>query len=214
MTDSWPDSGPPQLVILAAGASSRLGTPKALVALPAGSPLERLIHAWPLGMPAPLVVTGAHHGEIAAALQSPSRPVEILHNTHWARGRTGGLQAAIRQHPNRDFVVAPVDCPRIPEPVFRALIEAWNTALSPQWGWCAPFIKSAEGRKKRFGHPILIGRGLLQKALEAGPDEPLKKLRDHAQPCFGVEVSHPGILEDLDTLEDLERLRRADRQSP
>lgn len=190
--------------------------PKALAALPRGTPLVRLLRAWPCPDDRPAVVTGAHHAEIARALsddESQGRII-IVQNPHWARGRTGGLQAAVNRFPGQDLVVAPVDCPRIPRPVFEALLRAWQAAESPALGWCAPFLEPAQGQKKRYGHPILIGRALLQQVGLMDPDTPLRRLRSGSQPCFGVPVPHPEILEDLDTPKDLERLCEQDRQSP
>ncbi|MBL4771491.1 MAG: NTP transferase domain-containing protein [Planctomycetes bacterium] len=214
MTATWPNGGAPRLVILAAGASSRLGQPKALVPLPKGAPLIRLLDAWPALGPAPIVVTGAHHVEISAALEASHAQVQILQNKGWAQGRTGGLQAAIEFCPDRDFVVAPVDCPRIPRRVFEALLEAWSLAQAPPMGWCAPCVRDPRTGKNRHGHPILIGRALLREALCMGADDPLRNLRTLAQPSFAALVSHTEILEDLDTPADLEQLIREDFQTP
>jgi CTP:molybdopterin cytidylyltransferase MocA len=213
MTVIWPDSGAPRLVILAAGASSRLGSPKALAPLPGGTPVDRILKAWPLNGSTPTVVTGAHHKEISEHLAGTRNAVHLLHNTLWDLGRTGSLQAAIQQHAYTDLMVAPVDCPRIPKPVFEVLLDAWYTAGCPAMGWLAPYVVTHPGGKKGHGHPILIGRGLLRRVLGFGPDDPLRGLRASATPIFDAQVSHPEILEDLDTPQDLERLQREDCQS-
>ncbi|MDF1839375.1 MAG: NTP transferase domain-containing protein [Planctomycetota bacterium] len=214
MTATWPETGPPRLVILAAGASSRLGYPKALAALPRGTPLERLIREWPLKGIRPTVVTGAHHREISEALHSIDSPARAVRNTGWERGRTGSLKAAVELHPDQDLMVAPVDCPRVPGAVFAALLREWSLAGSPAQGWCAPFVRRTQTRKDLYGHPILIGRGLLRGVLDMDPDDPLRSLRMGAEPLWGVQVSHAEILEDLDTPADLEQLRKEDLRSP
>lgn len=214
MTATWPDGDAPRLVLLAAGASSRLGSPKALAPLPGGTPAERLIQAWPLQNAPATIITGAHHHEIYGALGSLPQAVDILHNQDWKQGRTGSLQTAIGALANLDLVVAPVDCPRIPRQVFEALLQRWLQAGSPSMGWCAPFFEDPSTGKEMYGHPILIGRDLLQEALRMGPDEPLRTLRASAKPTLGARVSHVEILEDLDTREDLERLIQEDRRSP
>ncbi len=214
MTASWPEVGPPRLVVLAAGASSRLGQPKALVSLPGGTPLDRILGAWPhKGLPA-VVVTGSHHAEISKAMLRDHPQQQIIHNPRWAQGRTGSLQEAIGQLPGQDILMAPVDCPRPPRRVFEALLDRWSAAGAPAMGWCAPFLFDADTGKKCYGHPILIGRGLLAKALQMGPDNPLRTLRRGAQPLLSTQVQDPQILEDLDTPEDLRLLLGQDRQSP
>ncbi|MCP5023449.1 MAG: NTP transferase domain-containing protein [bacterium] len=213
MTASWPEVGPPRLVVLAAGASSRLGQPKALVALPGGTPLDRILAAWPYQHSPAWVVTGAHHSEISQSALRDHPQHRIIHNPRWALGRTGSLQVAIGQLPGQDILMAPVDCPRPPRRVFEALVERWSAAGSPAMGWCAPFLFEAATGKNCYGHPILIGRGLLARALQMSPDKPLRWLRKDAQPLLGTQVQDQEILEDLDAPEDLKELVGRDRQS-
>ena len=108
------------LVLLAAGGSRRLGVCKALVDLGGRTPLARLLAAGAActGAP-PLVVTGAHHDEIAAAAPPG---VELVHNPRWAEGRTGGVALARVHRPGLDLVLAPVDVPLVPAAVFEALL--------------------------------------------------------------------------------------------
>ena len=77
----------PALVVLAAGASRRLGECKALVDLNGSSPLERLLRAGGPASHGPvLVVTGAHHGEIAEALAQLRKAPAQRGSTRAARG--------------------------------------------------------------------------------------------------------------------------------
>src|SRR5690606_25047966 len=85
---------PPALVLLAAGASSRLGSPKALAPLPGGTPLVRLLAAGSgLGADdaAPLVIAGPDFAAIAAAAPAG---VEVARHSGWAAGRTGTVRVA------------------------------------------------------------------------------------------------------------------------
>ena len=221
---------PPSLVILAAGASARLGSCKALAELPGGCPLQRLLEAGASGSRqaglelcgAPLVVTGAHHEAITAALLAleersgvdragdasgqPGAPgypwprAELLENTHWAAGRSGSVQCAARARPGRDLLISPVDVPLVPAPVFARLMTAWLEAGSPARGWLAPRWRDA------FGHPILIGRSLAHDLLGSDPQRPLKELRREASPLWSVPVEQREILDDLDTPADLAEL--------
>lgn len=192
----------PALVILAAGASSRLGECKATVLLGGRSALEHLCAAGALLAGSPtLVVAGAHAARIRAALPPG---VELLVNEAWERGRTGGLLLARAARPGRDLCVAPIDAPLVPAEVFRALAEAWRAAGSPARGWLAPRHRASG----RFGHPLILGRELLGRLREAEPDRPLHELRALAEPLLGIEVESEAILDDLDTPLDLEGLRR------
>ena len=203
---------PPVLCILAAGASRRLGTCKALVPLaaePPATPLELLLAAGRgLGDPPAVVVTGADHEAITDALAAIADPPATVHNPEWRRGRTGGVLRAAERFPGRALCIAPVDVPLVPLEVFRALAVAWAEAGSPARGWLAPWVR-ADGPEaaspRRFGHPVVLGPELLLEELPR--DRPLRSLRDRASPLLGVEVGTKAILDDLDTPEDLERLR-------
>jgi len=189
----------PDLVLLAAGASERLGTCKALVKLGGATPLERLLRAGAGLDEAPaLVVTGAAHREIARRV--PER-CEVLFNPEWASGRTGGVALAARHRPGRDLCLAPVDVPLVPAEVFEALAERWAAAGAPERGWLAP------RRGERHGHPVIVGRALLGELAGFGPDRPLRELRALAVPLLSLEVAAEEILDDLDGPEDLAELR-------
>lgn len=216
----------PALVVLAAGASRRLGRCKALVELTPKTPLELLLAAGACFDEAlPLVVTGAHHETISRALEGRTG-VELLHNPAWEEGRSGGIRLAARARPGRDLCLAPVDVPLVPAAVFEALWTAWREAGCPERGWLAPRYRGAPAYDGAtggapggapdgapdgatggaFGHPILVGRELL-KALDALPaDTPLRALRDRAEPLLAVDVDAPEILDDLDDPSDLARI--------
>ncbi|QDU67298.1 nucleotidyltransferase family protein [Engelhardtia mirabilis] len=190
----------PRVVILAAGASTRLGEPKALVDLGGRCALRRLVAAAGGNEPA-LLVTGAHHREIAAA-GLPG--LELLENPAWADGRTGGLSLAAAHLPGRDLLIAPIDVPMVPSEVFVALRAEWHRAQRPPRGWLAPSTGAAPGRP---GHPIVVGRELAAKLGGFPPSAPLRNLRDLAQPLWMVDTGCAEIHDDLDTPEDLAALR-------
>jgi CTP:molybdopterin cytidylyltransferase MocA len=188
----------PVVVILAAGASTRLRQCKALADLGGGAtPLSELVRAG-----AELVVGGAHAEAIRAALPPG---VEFAHNAAWESGRLSSVQCAVRARPGRDLCLAPVDVPLVPAAVFEELARAWEAAGSPARGWLAPWV--ADGGRRAHGHPLLVGRDLLAELLEADPGLPLKNFRTRASPLLELEVASKAILDDLDLPEDLARLR-------
>lgn len=187
-------------IILAAGASRRLGECKALVDLDGRTPLEILVHgAQGLGSSKPLVIAGAHAKVLAEKLP---KGCELIVNPNWEAGRTGGLVLAAKARPGLDLAIIPVDVPRVPRQVFQDLAAAWAAQGAPAMGWLAPRFQG------RFGHPIVLGRDLARRLARFGPDTPLSDLRAAADPLLALETDCPEVLEDLDTPLDLERLRR------
>lgn len=196
----------PALVVLAAGASARLGEPKALARLvpgPGGTALELLLASGAsLGDARPLVVTGADHARIEAARLAG---VELCRNEGWSAGRTGSVQRALDVRPGRDLCLAPVDVPLVPASVFAALRDEWERQGRPALGWLAPVLVRAGAR--RHGHPVLVGRELVRALKAFPPERPLHDLRALAAPLLALVVESEAILDDLDTPQDLARLR-------
>ena len=100
--------------------------------------------------------------------------------------------------------------PVMPAEVFAALAQEWQRRGRPARGWLAPFV--LQDGLRRFGHPVVIGRGLALGLKEFPGDRPLSVLRERAEPLLSLPVASAAILDDLDSPEDLERLRaRANR---
>jgi molybdenum cofactor cytidylyltransferase len=197
----------PALAILAAGASTRLGTCKALVELGGVTVLERLARAGACFDAAPvLVVSGADHAAIARALPAGA---ELAWNARWSAGRAQSVRCARDARPGCDLCLAPVDVPLVPASVFVALQASWLAHRLPARGWLAPCTRATEGFS--YGHPVLVGRGLLAELDLFAADAPLSLLRACADPLLAVEVESLAIHEDLDTPSDLERLARRTR---
>jgi CTP:molybdopterin cytidylyltransferase MocA len=194
----------PALVLLAGGASARLGAVKALVPLQGKNALELLSAAGcDFDDEPPLVIAGMHHAEIRAALP---KGLALAWNERWAEGRLTSVAAAVRALPGRDLCLAPVDVPRVPREVFGKLLRAWIEHGAPPRGWLAPFVAGVGEQGPRFGHPLIVGRALLSELGRFEPKEPLRRLRALAEPLLAVAVESERILEDLDTPDDWSRL--------
>jgi len=196
------------VVLLAAGASTRLGECKALVDLCGAPPLARLGAAALAAQPSEVIVVGGAHADLLAAWLAaqaagptrPPGPPRLVRNGAWAEGRLGSLAAAVRALPRTDLLVAPVDTPLVSAATFAALGAAWRAAGAPEWGWLAP------EHAGRYGHPVVLGRALADEATGRAPGDPLRALRALARPLLAVAVPDGAVLDDLDTPADLARL--------
>lgn len=199
-------------VVLAAGASTRLGEPKALARIGDRTALEHLVAAACFALDGPVhVVVGRHSREIRRELEGLERVIWV-DSPDWKEGRTASLASGARSIGDGiDLLVAPVDTPLVSGTTLAALRKRWEDASAPERGWLAPCVESAGGR--RFGHPILLGRGLAAELTDMPPDRPLRDLRRVAAPLLRERTHDRAVLDDLDTPSDLLAIRaRVDRQ--
>ena len=176
------------MVVLAAGASSRMGHPKALTRIGAETALERIVRA-ASGMRV-LVVVGEHEDAIRAA--HPALDVRWVRNPRPEMGRTGSLQRGLTAA-RGDVLVLPVD-----HPLVRADTIAMLAARREAW-----VVPTHRGRG---GHPIKLGAMGIAAAMSAPAQTPLREIpRMVGLEVTRIEVDDPGILANLDTPADLER---------
>lgn len=187
--------GVADVIILAAGASTRMGHPKALTPIGGDPALARMVRACEeAGLPPPIVVLGGHHDEVRAALPILEGRVRWARNPRPEAGRTGSLQVGLSGTGAQEILVWPVDHPLVAPATLRALVEA-------QGHWVVPTFEG------RGGHPLRL-RGMAVSAVESAPAHvPLRDL----PPMVGLHVTRlpvedPGVLANLDTPEDLARL--------
>lgn len=195
-------------LVLAAGASSRMGRPKA--ALPFGdtTALGLVLDACAgAGLATPVVVTGAHPDAVRDALAG--RPARLVHNARWAEGRTTSIAAGLAALPDDAgaFLLWPVDACLPGVDVVRALLAA--RAREPdRLAW----VPSHAGRR---GHPALFARAATPRFLALGPDAPardvVRALASEGRVAH-VEVADPFVLRDMNTPEDHAALLEAWRR--
>ena len=187
-------------LILAGGASQRMGQPKALLELEGrsfvGIGVELLRQA---GCAPVLVVDGAHPLDELAG-------VELVHNTQWQRGPLSSLQLglarALELEPRVDaLLVHHVERPRVQAQTVRALLI--RAHAEPDCVWQPSFAG-------RSGHPILWPRALFGalSSLDPARDSARTLIRGAASGQRRMlEVDDPGVLDNIDTPAQLAALR-------
>ena len=197
-------------IVLAAGASRRMGTPKASLCFGARTFLAHAIAALEDGGVGDVVVVAGEAAATVRAALPAGRTIPLLRNPAPDRGQLSSLKIAL-QHvcatiPDAGAVVmALVDHPAVRAGTVAALLAAAGEA--------AIVVPTYGGRR---GHPVLFARTVWQELLDA-PDELGARAVVHAD--VGrvrlVPVDDAGILVDVDTPEDfrelLARAVRADR---
>jgi len=166
-------------VVLAAGASSRFGSPKQALLLP--TVLERVRAS---GVDDVVVALGAHELETdARAVRCPD----------WERGPGASLRCALAALADETeaAVVVLADGPKLSPAAIDRVVEAWR-----ELG--AEVVAASYGGER--GHPVLLAR----PAWDRVPDAGARALTPLLVPCD--DLGTPG---DIDTADDLGRYRQA-----
>lgn len=187
-------------IVLAAGGSTRLGTPKQLLTR-GGEPLVRraLRLALATRPVRTIVITGACSGEVAAAIDGLA--CERLEHAGWRDGLGSSLAfaaAALASHAGSTLIVL-CDQPGLDEAHLEALLDRAAHARSG----CA-----ATQSGGALGAPAVVTRSVLAEALalewDRGLGAVLRALPREAIAC----VDAPALAFDLDTPGDLDEARR------
>ena len=184
-------------VILAAGASTRMGRPKQLLTVDGVPLVVRAVQtARQAGAPEVLVVTGAHAEAVAAAVADAqlSVPVRIVHNAAWEAGQASSVVTAINalRSPTQAALFLPVDQPFLTPLLLRKLVTAWQRGAD----LVAPTV---DGTLR--GAPCLFARRFWPElAALSGDVGGRGVLRRHAADAAAI-VATGHELRDLDTPE-------------
>ncbi len=195
--------GPPEFaaVLLAGGASTRMGAPKPLLQFEGETFLDRLVRLFSPHCHRVIAVLGYQAETVARGLQRPGVPVLVL-NPKPECGQLSSLQTGLRALSARPTAVFfhPVDIPAIQEETIIRLCAAWETAP-------AGTLVLQPRHRGRKGHPVLLAATLIPELLALPPEGSARDvLRRHVERTIDVDVEDPGILRDADTPEDYRRL--------
>ena len=166
-------------IILAGGASRRMGSPKALLSYKGKNFINTLIDVF-TPCDETVVVLGYDADRVRAGTTSPAT---IVVNPYPERGQLSSLQCGLAAVRQADAVLfTPVDYPAISSGTVVQLLPYAGAFAMPRY----------EGRR---GHPVLINRQLVEEIIGCNTSA-RDVIRAH-EPVY-VEVDDPGILEDVD----------------
>jgi len=182
-------------VVLAAGASTRMGEPKALLCTPDGRRYVEAIAdtARTGGCDEVLVVLGPPHGEAIRAALSAA-PLRVAWNPNPERGMLSSVQAGLGGVAG-DALIWPVDIPFVAVATVRTLVMHGGTIVVP--------LQNGRG-----GHPLRLARAHFAEVMTLDPARGLKALLEaHAAEVTRLPVDDPKVLVDVDTPDDYARTR-------
>ncbi len=180
--------------ILAAGPSTRFGSPKQLVRLEGGLVLHRAVaNAASVAGHSVTVVLGAHAREVAPALRLSSASVVV--NRDWAEGLASSIRAAVRGTPPRceALLLLLADQAAVSGEDLRRLFAAWRRH---------PVLIAAALHGGTPGLPAIFPRWAFTDLLELRGDRDAGQvLRRNVDRVVRVPMPNAGLA--LDTPEDL-----------
>jgi len=191
-------------IVLAAGASSRMGQAKA--ALPLGQTGETVVARVIRtlidgGVPNVVVVAGAHIDAVRHAMPAHEPRARVIEHAGWQQGQLSSLLAGLRAIDDpllEAAVVTLVDVPMVSPLTVAAVIGEWRRSR-------APIVRPAKG--DRHGHPVIFDRTVFADLRSANPNIGAKAVfAIHKDRIVNVEVNDPGAFDDIDTPGDYERL--------
>ncbi len=171
-------------VILSGGASSRMGSPKALASYQGRPFLEHLLSVTTHpAIGARRVVLGPDADAIAKSIALAADEIVINHD--WEKGQLSSIHAALRSLPpdTAGMLLCPVDHPLISATLVGSLIEAFAASRAPvvapcYWG--------------RRGHPVIFSAAVYDELLNAPLD----------QGARAVVWAHKGEVHEVGTVEE------------
>ena len=171
-------------VILSGGASSRMGSPKALLPYQGRPFLEHLLQITRhTKIAVRRVVLGAHAEAIAKAV--PLLAHELVINEEWEKGQLSSIHAALRSLPPETdgMLLCLIDHPLISASLVNELIEAFYQSERKI------VLPTYQGRR---GHPVIFPAKLYDELLKAPED----------QGARAVVWAHPTEISEVATAEE------------
>jgi molybdenum cofactor cytidylyltransferase len=179
-------------IILAAGESKRMGTPKMLLPFKGSTMIETVISNV-LGSKADriLVVLGSSGNEIEGLIRTKS--VNYCYNENYKDGMLSSVKCGLRNIPVglRAVLIFQGDQPLITSSTSDSVIDAYNATGK---GIVIPVYHN------RRGHPLLIDNKYRDEIEKLNPAVGLRSLSyKFSKDVLELAVNDPGILRDFDT---------------
>lgn len=188
-------------VLLAGGTSSRFGAANKLLAGLDGEPLVRHAARSLLGAGLPEVVAVVGYEADAVSASLADLDVRVVRNPDYEGGLstsvTRGVEAAAGAGAD-GAVFLPADMPSVDPATVELLVDAYRAGMG------GALAAAHEGRR---GNPVLFAEGHFEELRAVEGDVGGRSVLFGSADAALVETGDPGVVEDVDTIEDLRRRR-------
>lgn len=184
-------------IVLAAGESTRFGSPKALARIDSKTVIEfSLQNLLKTKIDEIIVVLGAEAPSIAPYVLK-NKKIKTVLNKDYKLGQTSSFKAGLAAlNPNTEGVfLLPIDIPFVQPKTFDVLTEVFLKN---------PFLILVPVYKNRKGHPPVFSKKLFQEFNDLKNDEPLSTIL-HARQAETLQlpVANPEVIQSFNTPEEL-----------
>jgi molybdenum cofactor cytidylyltransferase len=188
-------------VVLAAGASSRMGSDKALLPWRGGTFLSAAIRALQPATDLVIVVAGANADTLSPIVNANAAFMVI--NPDPGQGQFSSLRVGLQEVLNRGrdaAIITLVDRPAAGEATIERLRDEFLAADDEIWAVVPEYAG-------KHGHPIVIGREMMSAFLGAPESSSAREVEHSLQSHIRyVPVDDPMVAANVDTPEDFAKL--------
>lgn len=186
-------------VLLAGGLSTRMGDFKQLMPFRGRTIVETCVETLLASSVDDVLVVTGHRSDDVEQVLAPYR-VRIVRNPAYADGMSTSVIAGVRSlDPGDAVMICLCDQPHLPREVFDAVLAAYRTSEA---SIVVPTIAGDTG------HPVIFDASLRNAILDVEASVGLRSVTyANRGRTLRVPVDALGVLDDIDTQEDYERLR-------
>ena len=151
-----------------------------------------------------IILVLGHESERILQAVNP-QPIKVIHNAEFQQGMMSSIRAGLTavDPVTKGFFIVLGDQPTIGVEVYNRLIEEFHRHYPQK----SIFIPTHEGRR---GHPALFASEYIREAMEIEGDTGLRAIiQKHPEDVMTLEMGTKSILDDLDTPEQYESLKKS-----
>ncbi len=198
-------------IVLAAGESKRMGSPKMLLPFNGMTVIEQVIvNVLSAGISNPLIVLGSDHEAILEIIKS--HPVSHCYNENYRYGMLSSVQCGLASLDDQSSaaLILPGDQPMIDTLQIKGVMKAWHESGKG-------IVMPAYNGKR--GHPLIVDMKYRREVMSLPESKGLRTLAErHPDDVMEAETDDPSVLRDIDTQQDymneLNLTRRHGRDNP
>ena len=190
----------PSILILAAGNSSRLGSPKQLIEFEGQTLIERITETALSISEEVLIVLGGNSELILPKLERFNNVISTIYNPDWKEGMGTSIRIGVEKlAENSDLIIILLaDQPFISKVLLQNMLQSYEKTQNP--------IVSCT-YSNTLGVPILFDKSVFFELLKLNGDKGAKSFL-HLYKNRISTIDFPEAIVDIDTLEDVENLKR------